>query len=100
MPRYGVYSYIVRRTQIYLDEQQTTRLDERAAGEGVTRSTVIRRAVDDYLARDQRDPAAWKQRWREVVAQTAGIAPYLPDGATYVEQLRAADAERLRELGL
>jgi metal-responsive CopG/Arc/MetJ family transcriptional regulator len=88
----------VNRTQIYLDEQQTTRLDERAAGEGVSRSTVIRRAVDQYLARDQQDSSAWRQRWREAVAKTAGIARDLPEGADYVEQLRAADAERLREL--
>jgi predicted transcriptional regulator len=92
--------YIMRRTQIYLDEQQATRLDDRAAGEGVTRSTVIRRAVDEYLARDNRDSGEWKRRWHEAVAKTAGIAPYLPDGAAYVEQLRTADAERLRELGL
>jgi metal-responsive CopG/Arc/MetJ family transcriptional regulator len=88
----------MHRTQIYLDEQQTTRLDERAAGEGVTRSTLIRRAVDDYLAQGQRDAAAWRQRWQEAVAKTAGIAHRLPDGATYVERLRAVDAERLREL--
>ena len=76
------------------------RLDERAAGEGVTRSTVIRRAVDQYLARDERDAVEWKRRWRDAVAKTAGIAPYLPDGATYVDEVRAADAERLGELGL
>ena len=93
-----VYSYIMHRTQIYLDELQTTRLDERAAGEGVTRSTVIRRAVDEYLAHGQQDAAAWRKSWREAVARTAGIAPGLPDGAAYVEQLRAADAQRLREL--
>ncbi len=88
----------MHRTQIYLDEQQTSRLDERAAGEGVTRSRVIRRAVDEYLARGQEDSAAWRLRWREAVTKTAGIASHLPDGAAYVEQLRTADAARLREL--
>jgi predicted transcriptional regulator len=88
----------MQRTQIYLDEQQTIRLDNRAAGEGVTRSTVIRRAVDEYLARGREDSEAWRMRWREAVAKTAGIAPGLPDGAGYVERLRAADTERLREL--
>ncbi len=90
----------MHRTQIYLEEQQATRLDERAAGEGVTRSTVIRRAVDEYLAQGQEDSAAWRKRWREAVAKTAGIAPALPEGAGYVERLRAVDAERLRELEL
>ncbi len=88
----------MRRTQIYLDEEQTARLDARAAAEGITRSTVIRRAVDEYLARDERDPAAWKARWVEAVRETVGIARYLPDGASYVEAVRAADADRLREL--
>lgn len=90
--------YIVRRTQIYLDEDQGTRLGDRATAEGVTRSTVIRRAVDEYLARQERDPEAWRERWREAVNATAGIAPHLPDGVTYVDDLRARDAERLREL--
>jgi predicted DNA-binding protein len=89
----------VRRTQIYLDDDQTARLDERAAIEGVTRSTLIRRAVEEYLRRETRDGAAWRASWQEAVRKTSGIAPYLPDGAAYVERLRAADAERLRELG-
>lgn len=95
-----VYLYIVQRTQIYLDEQQTTRLDERAASEGVSRSTVIRRAVDEYFAHDHSDAAEWRRRWRKAVSRTAGIAPHLPDGASYVEELRAADVERLRGLDL
>jgi predicted transcriptional regulator len=88
----------VRRTQIYLDDDQTARLDERAAAEGVTRSTIIRRAVDEYLAHEDRDAAAWRRRWLHAVEQTAGIAPYLRDGAAYVDDIRAADAERLQEL--
>ena len=88
----------MRRTQIYLDCAQTARLDERAGAEGVTRSTLIRRGVEEYLTREEREPAAWSARWREAVAKTAGIAPHLPDGAAYVEALRAADADRLREL--
>lgn len=88
----------MRRTQIYLGDDQTARLDERAAAERVTRSAVIRRAVDEYLERDERNSAAWSARWKEAVAKTAGIAPSLPDGLTYVERLRAADAERLRGL--
>jgi predicted transcriptional regulator len=90
----------VHRTQIYLDEQQTVRLDERAAGEGVTRSTVIRRAVDEYLERDRQDAETWRSRWREAVAETAGVAPALADGAAYVERLRSSDAARLAEFEL
>jgi predicted transcriptional regulator len=87
--------YIMRRTQIYLDENQMACLDERAAAEGATRSTVIRRAVEEYLTQEERDTAAWQARWKEAVEETAGIAPYLEEGADYVENLRREDAERL-----
>ncbi|CAN5449515.1 hypothetical protein BH20ACT18_BH20ACT18_14210 [soil metagenome] len=83
----------MRRTQIYLDEDQAARLDGRAAAEGVTRSLVIRRAVDDYLEHDE---AAWRAQWDKAVRKTAGIARHLPEGAAYVEALRAADVDRLR----
>jgi len=88
----------MHRTQIYLPDEQTARLDERAGVEGVSRSALIRRAVDGYLASGELDAASWRTRWREVVQRTAGIAPHLPAGADYVEDVRAADAERLREL--
>jgi metal-responsive CopG/Arc/MetJ family transcriptional regulator len=87
-----------RRTQIYLDEGQTAKLDERAAAEGTTRSTLIRRAIDAYLAQEMRDAEGWRKQWREAVAETAGIAPYLEDGVEYVEKLRRAEAERSREI--
>lgn len=70
----------MHRTQIYLPEEQTKLLDERAGTEGVSRSVLIRRAVDAYIAREELDPAAWQARWREAVRRTAGIAPYLPEG--------------------
>jgi metal-responsive CopG/Arc/MetJ family transcriptional regulator len=89
--------YIVNRTQIYLDDRQTARLDERAAAEGTSRSKIIRRAVDAYL--EQEDPAGWREQWTEVLDGSAGVAAYLADGADYVEDVRRADAERLSRLG-
>jgi len=88
-----------RRTQIYLDEEQTAKLDERAAAEGTTRSKLIRRAIDAYLAQEIEDAAAWRQQWQQAVAETAGIAPHLEEGVEYVDKLRRADARRLEELG-
>lgn len=85
----------MNRTQIYLDEDQTVRLDRRAAAEGTSRSMVIRRAVDVYLSQEERDAATWRAQWRKAVEGTAGIAPYLEEGAEYVEGLRRDDAERL-----
>jgi len=87
-----------RRTQIYLDEEQTAKLDERAAAEGTTRSTLIRRAIDAYLAEKEEKALSWREQWQEAVAETAGIAPYLEDGAEYVEKIRRVGAERLTEL--
>jgi len=88
----------MNRTQIYLDEDQTIRLDERAAAEGTSRSTVIRRAVDSYLSREEQDTAAWRSNWAKAIEGTAGVAPYLEEGADYVEDIRHEDAARLSRL--
>lgn len=45
------------RTQVYLTEEQRTRIDRVAEAEGVTMAEVIRRAVDEYLG-EEADPAA------------------------------------------
>lgn len=68
----------MHRVQIYLDDDQTVRLDKRAAAEGATRSMVIRRAVDEYLARDEQDVSAWQAQWQKAVGETAGICPLSP----------------------
>ena len=88
----------MNRTQIYLDDRQTARLDERAAAEGTSRSMVIRRAVDVYLAHEERDAAAWQGQWRQAVEKSAGLAPHFEEGVEYVEGVRRADAERLSQL--
>jgi predicted transcriptional regulator len=87
----------MNRTQIYLDEEQTSRLDRRAAAEGTSRSMVIRRAVDVYLSKEERDAAAWQAQWKKTVEGTAGAAPYLEEGAEYVEGLRREDTARLSQ---
>ena len=97
-PLHDVPLYIMNRTQIYLDAGQTARLDERAAAEGTSRSMVIRRAVDVYLSQEERDAAAWQDQWSRAIEGTAGIAPYLEEGADYVEDMRREDAKRLSQL--
>lgn len=87
----------MKRTQIYLNDEQTTRLDERAAVNGATRSELIRRAVDAYLDHpDERDGQVRLARFKEAVEQVAGIAPYLTHD--YVEEMRAAGARKLDRL--
>jgi Arc/MetJ-type ribon-helix-helix transcriptional regulator len=90
-------SYIMRRTQIYLDDEQHQRLSERARQTGRSMSELIRNAVDRDLDGDG-DEETKLQRFRETVRAVAGCAPYLEDGATYVARLREADRERMEEL--
>ena len=40
------------RTQIYLTEEQRTKVDQLAASEGVPMAVIIRRALDEYLSDD------------------------------------------------
>jgi len=89
--------YIVKRTQIYLDDGQDDRLSRRAAAEGLTKSALIRRAVDEYLDREG-DDALRLARFRAAVTAVAGSAPDLPSGAVYVERLRALDLAREEQI--
>jgi ribulose-5-phosphate 4-epimerase/fuculose-1-phosphate aldolase len=59
---------------------------------------MIRRAVDEYLARADSDTATWREHWAIAVEKTAGAAPSLAEGSEYVEDLRRHDAERLSDL--
>jgi predicted DNA-binding protein len=72
--------YIVRRTQIYLDEEQDRRLAERARATGRTKSDLIREAVDRLLDTPLSEDEEMA-RFRAAVDAAFGIAPYLEDGA-------------------
>lgn len=87
----------MKRTQIYLDEEQDRELGRRSRATGVTKSALIRRAIREYL-RPEDDGDRRLARFRRAVRETAGCASRLPDGATYVERLRGADLRRQREL--
>lgn len=90
-------SYIVRRTQIYLDERQSDELQRRAAARGTTASKMIREAIDQYLAEPD-DAAVQLARYRTALEGSFGAAPYLAEGADYVDEMRRADREREAEL--
>lgn len=83
----------MRRTQIYLDEEQAERLDVRATQAGTTRSGIIRAAIDAYLGPDG---DRWTAEWHEALKSTAGAAPYIADD--HVERMRGAGAKKLTEL--
>ena len=57
------------RTQVYLTEEQRTRIDTLAAAEGVTMAEIVRRALDAYLDEESPDP-------RPALAATFGADPY------------------------
>lgn len=92
-------AYIVKRTQIYLDEAQDARLGRRAKAARKTKSELIRAAIDLYLG-GRRDDAAPLVRFRAAVERVAGSVRRLPEGRRYVEAVRRRDARRQRELGL
>ncbi|MGQ0617883.1 MAG: CopG family transcriptional regulator [Acidimicrobiia bacterium] len=89
-----VWSYIVRRTQIYLDDEQDRWLGERAELTGRTKSDLIREAIDRFSGRDAVRDDDRLAHWRDALEATAGIAPDLPSGVEYVTRLRAADRDR------
>jgi predicted DNA-binding protein len=62
----------MKRTQIYLDEEQETRLDRRSRATGLTKSALIRAAVDAFLARE-RSPSDLEK----ALSETAGALPDL-----------------------
>lgn len=90
-------SYIVRRTQVYLDEAQDGELARRAEAEGLTKSALIRRALDAYL-NGTADDELQLRRFQAAVEAVAGVAPDLPKGSLYVERLRALDLQRQEEI--
>jgi hypothetical protein len=76
----------MRRTQIYLTEEQGRLLEERSRATGRTVSELIRAAIDDVHVGRRRMSRAERMR---VARQTAGTWKDFPEsGAKYVERLR------------
>jgi predicted DNA-binding protein len=88
--------YIMKRTQIYLESGQDRRLAARARAAGTTKSTLIREAVERYLATPDEDGRL--AAFRDAVQAVASSPVAMPDGATYVEALRAADRDHDADL--
>lgn len=91
-------SYIMRRTQIYLGDEQDALLDARARATGMTKSALVRDAIDAFLTDEATSAAAGVARMRAALAGAAGVATSLPRGAQYVEDIRAGDADRAARL--
>lgn len=85
-------AYIVKRTQIYLDEAQELCLADRAEATGRTKSELIRDAVDSYLAGSP--DGTGLARFRSALRASAGSAPRLPAGSDYVDEQRGGERRR------
>jgi 8-oxo-dGTP pyrophosphatase MutT (NUDIX family) len=85
----------MRRTQIYLTDEQDRLLDQRARDLGVSKAEAIRRLLDERLGID-----AGRER-TEAIRQTAGVLADYPDWPEWLSSVRGPSAEeRLHRLGL
>lgn len=96
----------MKRTQIFLEDEQDARLAKRAAAARVTKSILVRQAIDAFLKLPRKgithklpkkDPAR-RAELRAVLDELARTPLSLPDGRSYVEQLRTLDRGREEDL--
>jgi hypothetical protein len=86
----------MKRTQIYITDQQDARLGEIAADEGVSKAAVIRRILQAALEGGDAEAEA-----RAVIESTAGLCADYPDWPEWQREVRGRTAdERLRDAGL
>jgi predicted DNA-binding protein len=89
-------TYIMKRTQIYLDLDQDRRLARRATAAGTTKSSLIREAIDSYLSSGDDDASRLKQ-FLSALDAVERAPVKLEKGRDYVERMRAADEQRREE---
>jgi hypothetical protein len=68
----------MQRTNIYLEEQQLKTLKHLAAEERSSVATLVRKAVDDYLARRLAERADWSARFDDLLARMRSRLPDVP----------------------
>lgn len=90
-----MYSDVVHRTQIYLDDEEADLLAQMSARTGASRSELIRRAV-----RAQYSGLAPEGRLSALHASAGLWSNRSRSGNDYVEQLRGSLDERLAQVGL
>lgn len=90
-----MYSDVVQRTQIYLDDEDAKLLARMSARTGASRSELIRRAVRaHYSGRTPEGRLA-------ALHATAGLwGDHTGSGADYVGELRGSLDDRLTQVGL
>lgn len=85
----------MRRTQVYITDEQDERIAARAADAGVSKAEVLRRALNLGLGLD--DGA---QERRRAIEASAGIAADEDDWPQWLDRVRGGSAaDRLARLG-
>ena len=86
----------MRRTQIYISEEQDRRVTQMAADRGISKAEAIRQILDEALETGDAEAEA-----RSIIRSTAGVCADYPDWPEWLRSVRgrAAD-ERLRSQGL
>lgn len=85
----------MRRTQIYITEEQDRLIAARASDAGIPKAEVVRRALDEALGLDDGRDAR-----RRAILATAGVLADAPDWPEWLAEVRGSGAdERLRRLG-
>ncbi|MBI4704253.1 MAG: antitoxin [Deltaproteobacteria bacterium] len=86
----------MKRSQLYLTEEQRARIGRRAEDAGVSQAEVVRQILDEALDIDE-----GSARRLAAVDATSGILPKAPDWPEWLASVRGRSAgDRLRELGL
>lgn len=86
----------MKRTQIYITEEQDRRLAKIAAEREISKAEAIRQILDRAL-----DPGDAEAEARAVIEATAGICADYPDWPEWLRAARGRTAdERLRAAGL
>ena len=77
----------MRRTQIYLTDEQDRLLSERARDQGLSKAEVIRRLLDERLG------AGSNQERAEAIRRTAGLLADYPDWPEWLASVRGVPTD-------
>jgi hypothetical protein len=90
-----MYTYIMRRTQIYLTDEEATALKRASKKSGLSMSDLIRTAVDEKFLSGEMTPA---DRIRAVEESFGAWKDRTETGEEYVERIRSGRLARLHGL--
>ena len=88
----------MKRTQIYLDEKQTKKLELLAAMAGDSSSALIRRAIDDFIAQQESKAKQRKKKVADIL--TSFSNSWKDDDNRRWADIRRSFEKRLHEWGV